>query len=73
MVMYRAFLIRIWSPTQGGALRASLTDVDSGAVHAFEDLGVLHDWLTSEIDVRRPTTRSPQHHNADDNPPKQRD
>lgn len=46
---YRAFLFRVWRRTLSGETRASLTDVDTGAIQAFADLDALHEWLESTI------------------------
>jgi hypothetical protein len=43
---YRAFLLRIWMPRAGAEERASVTDVATGATHAFRNLGQLCEWLS---------------------------
>lgn len=50
---YRAFLVRIWTPRAGAEERASVTDVATGATHAFRSLGQLCEWLS-----HRPVTVS---------------
>lgn len=50
---YRAFLLRIWTAREESEERASVTDVATGATHAFRSLGQLCEWLN-----HRPVTVS---------------
>ena len=47
--MYRAFLLRVWTPNQSSGARATLTDVTTGECQVFSDLEDLYDWLDRTV------------------------
>lgn len=52
---YRAFLLRVWAPADRSGVRASLTDVTTGEVRTFADLGGLHRWLDGTVGEGTPS------------------
>ena len=61
MTTSRAFLLRVWPPTQNSEVGASVADVDTGEVHPFAALDRLHEWLR--------VTAGPEEHSRPQQPP----
>lgn len=64
-ITYRAFLLRVWTPANGSQVKSSVTDVTTGEVRVFPDLGHLCDWLGATAagatrDDADVSTRSPR-------------
>jgi hypothetical protein len=50
---HRAFLLRVWTREQSGALLSSIRDVETGETHVFANLDQLNEWLGREMNRRR--------------------
>jgi hypothetical protein len=50
---YRSFLLRLWKPAVGEAVRVAMQDVETGERCAFADLDRFCRWLDREIGATR--------------------